>query len=298
MRTVLHIGFHKTGTTTLQQGLFPNLPGTAYAGQGRFGTRNVFDRLARNVWAADDGDYLEGALAGYFEDITRDAVALVASRESWTFRPHSGRTPERLRRVAPDAHVLVCIRDQRTMLRSLYYMFLAGGGCLSFADWIASDDFELDRLRYDVAIGQYQDVFGADRVRTLVYEDLVADQLGFFADVAAYVRPDLPPAFSVGPLPHQHRSLSGSGRAVLRLMNRLVVRSRFNPKPPLGRMGPGGSKLRLVRGLDSRVLRHVARARVDPPVVGTRVLPLVAESNRRLEEMTGLDLAVYGYPLA
>jgi hypothetical protein len=298
MRTVFHIGFHKTGTTTLQRGLFPNLPGTAYAGEGAAGTTNVFGRMAENLWSADDGEYLEGTISGFLEDISHGAEALVASNEGWSLRPRDGRTPERLRRLAPDAHVLVCIRDQRTALASLYYMFLTRGGCLSFADWITSPHFEIDRLRYDVTIGQYQDVFGAERVRTLVYEDLVADPAGFFTTVARYVRPDLPDGFSAGPVPHEHRSLSPTGRTSLRIMNRLIVRSSLNPKPPLGRFGPGGSKFRLLRGVDARVLRHLAPDRSEPSVIAERILPLAAESNRCLEQMTGLDLAAYGYPLA
>lgn len=297
MSTVVHIGFHKTGTTTLQRNVFPNIEGCAYVGPtGSLGL--VFRPLAESLWSADDDAYLRASLSGFLADVRGDASTLIVSHESFSRYVIDERTPRRLLDVMPDARVLVCVRNQRTMVRSLYHQYLVKGGYERFEDWIASDMLHPNYVQYDITIERYQNVFGRDRVRAVVYEDLKERPDEFVADITRYVRPEaLPPAVDLAS-GAENTSLADPTRAVLRHVNRLFVRSNHNPEPLLFAV-PGPNRiLDAARAVDGKVFtrnRRSSKPREDQAV--ERLVPTWEKSNARLRELTGLPLGELGYPL-
>ncbi len=295
MSTVLHAGFHKTGTTTLQNHFFPALPGCAYAGPSA-PTFSFFRLLARNLWGADDDEYLEHAWRGYLDDVRGDASSLVVSYENFSRRRSGSRTAQRLQRLMPDARVVLCVRNQATLLPSMYHQYLKHGGPKSMAGW-ADGDLERDQLRFDVVVAEYQDAFGADRVTVLRYEDLLADPATFLAGLERLI--GVPDSGGAYELPVMNRSLSGSGRVLLRQANRVYRHRRYAGDDGQGDGAPSrhDAALALARRLDHRLQREAASAERRDQQVIERLLPEWAESNARLQELAGVHLEDQGYPL-
>ncbi len=290
-RTVLHIGFNKTGTTTLQRAVFARQAGWAYAGPGSAG--GVMRWLSENLWSSDDADYLERAAAGYVADVGRSARTLVVSHEGFGRHPHDGRTARRLHDLFPGAHVLAVVRDQRSMARSLYFMYLSRGGVLPFEAWIRSDPARVGHLYFDGVVSQYQAEFGRDHVHTLVFEDLVQDPAAFVARVVEHITPDGPPDVTGWTLPRANPSLSPAGRTTLRRVNRWFVRGPENESPPVPVLRARGRYVRWLGLLDQRLIRGAGpSSEGDLP---DELITSLATSNARLERLTGLDLRARGY---
>jgi hypothetical protein len=297
MSTVLHIGFHKTGTTTLQRNVFPRIEGSAYVGPtGPLAP--LFRGLAETVWAADDDAFRPASLRGLFADVRGDAPALVVSHESFSRYVYDERIPSRLLDLMPDARVLVCVRNQRTMVRSLYHQYLVKGGYERFEDWIRSEKLHPNYVQYDITLEHYQNVFGAERVRAVAYEDLKERPDQFVAEIMRYVRPEAPvPTIDLGSRP-ENTSLSDPTRAVLRHVNRLFVRSNHNPEPVLFAVPSPNRIYDAARVVDGTVLARTRPSRkASEEEEIERLVPVWAKSNARLQEQTGLPLDDLGYPL-
>ena len=117
MATVVHIGFHKTGTTTLQQRVFPELEGCAVLRGGRSGEPMRFRDLIRELAASGDPDYRGDELRSLIEASRGDADVLIVTHEDISASPDAGRTADRLLDLVPDARILVCVREQRSAAR-------------------------------------------------------------------------------------------------------------------------------------------------------------------------------------
>lgn len=292
MPTVLHIGFNKTATTTLQRHVFAREEGwRAVIPDSDDG---LMEALSTNLWASPEEEYRGLTFAGYLADRRRDTDAFVVSHEGFGWHPHDGRTAGRLRALLPDAQVLAVVRDQRTMLRSLYFMYLSRGGVVPFDEWVTSDRLRSEKLQFDVTVSQYQAAFGPELVRVLVYEDFVADPVAFVRDVVALVRPDGAPDVAGWRLPVVNPSLSSSGLAALRTVNRWFVRSDANARPVVPVLPVRGPQIRWLRTVDAR-LGLARRGRGEDHALPTELVAWIEASNRRLEQTTGLDLGSRGY---
>ena len=115
--------------------------------------------------------------------------------------------PERhaaqLKRSAPDAKVVVCVRDQVDWLISAYRWYIDDlpPGRRSFAAFCDTPEGQI-LLRagcYDLTLTAYMEAFGPDRVLLLRFEDLKADRQAFLARLHGFtgLEPldfDAPPA--------------------------------------------------------------------------------------------------------
>ena len=310
MRAVVHIGFHKTGTTALQRRFFPNLPGCTFLTHGGREGRSLFRLLANNLMNAPDEEFLRETIHEYIADAReRASGTLLISLESLSGSIFQGaynreRNAVRLRAVLPDAHILIVVRHQHSMIRSAFAQHIRRGGYSSFPDFLldrAPDcHFNLEHLRYDTLVACHQELFGPDHVRVLAYEHLIADPSAFLSEVRSLVDPTLPPDLDLDlTLERVGRSLSPASLWLTRHGNRLFVKSRINPKPalvPLRRAHelPGF----LQRAVDPKLFAHATRE-LNPHEEDLlrSVLPMYEESNAALERMTGLPLRELGYPL-
>jgi hypothetical protein len=193
--------------------------------------------------------------------------------------------------------VLICVRDQRTLLFSKYGGWLRKGGPFGFARYLTKLD--PDWLAFDVVVESYQQIFGAERVKVLPYELLVSDPSRYFGELRAFVAPGEPPPGSERELRTANRGLAPPTRWAMWLANRLFVQSVDNPHPPLVAIGRGRALPYELERWDSRLFPNMKRrpGRRDQRVA-ERYAERYAESNARLERLTGLPLASFGYLLA
>jgi hypothetical protein len=239
-----------------------------------------------------------------------EAFVPVISHESLSCVPEAGRyldgpiVAERLHAAFPEARILMVIREQRSMLLSIYRQYLSGGG----GEWPIEvflgtgreppgfrAILRLEYLEYHHMIGLYQRFFGRDRVLALTYEELRRDPRDFerrvhaFSGSAAQVYDEPPPPINVG-----------SGGATLRLLRRLNWLTHPNPLwvvlTPKGTITQRASRrlCDIVNRLVPTSIQRAAEKRIVNYIAG-RTHAYYRESNRITAELLGTDLQALGY---
>lgn len=208
-RLVFHLGYPKTGTTTLQQRVFPRHPELRYLGKLIPGYGYVSDDVTRVISGVTHGDHtwsgdeLREVLTRICAEESRPAV--LVSTESFI---HVDSAPpetvaERLGRTFPDCRLVVCVRRQEDLLASfwrnhgafgshLYVQKAEGEGYelpLSFDRWLELNfrrPFKnvLGTLDYDHIVGLYEELLGPDAVSVIPYETMAQDLPRFCRDFA------------------------------------------------------------------------------------------------------------------
>lgn len=297
---IIHIGFPKCASTFLQNTVFAHSAGLY--------TRREWQALCFDHFVLkDEGDFdtnsaresFRGPLTGpHLTPVisNENLVGGAAARYDWMVP-----TADRLVRAFPTARVLMVVREQRSMGLSLYQQLIKRGESVKLREAISPTGapgyyprLRLERLRYDLAVQTYVDRFGPDRVRVLAYEELVADPGVFIQKVLEFAgSAEVKQNFS-----QDRQNVGFKGFTV-------DARRRINKVAAENYTGPGGPSMSFrLAGKFSSITDHavpdslhekrrVAHQSVMADVVGSQF----AESNHRLAEMTGLDLASLGYSL-
>lgn len=299
IRPLVHIGYHKTGTTWLQGQVFASTASgfSLLGGAQRLIAVNAFGFKPRKVRKQMERQMGEARARG---------LTPVLSSERLSGAPHFGGydselIADRLAQVFPHARILAVIREQTNMFLSIYKQYIRRGGAASLRQYLAAPkdgywmpQFRFEFLEYHRLIARYQDLFGAANVLVLPYE-LLRDQPGAFLEqVGEFVglpaaQPQLRP---------MNVSLSTFTLSLKRQANRYVILDGpVNPAPPLAFAGAKELLERVCQKVDARVPaalrdRHERRwCRLAAREVGTRY----AESNAVTAGLTGLDLRAFGY---
>jgi hypothetical protein len=311
-RPLIHIGYHKTGTSWLQGNLFRNAEaGFMWGGKrvdspvNRLVATHPLDFSVR----ASRADFKQ-SLAGTAERGLLPAVSL----ERLSGHPFSGGYDSkeiacRLADVFPRGRVLVVIREQRSMILSTYKQYVKAGGALPLRHFLEPPvyrnvrarvpQFDFRHFEYHRLIALYRDLFSPQRVLVLPYERLAANPRGFVAAIARFAGTTLEPEV-LESLPYDARPNLASPVVAVRaqrIVNRWFVRTDVNPAPLVA--SPRAAAL-LTRGVNtahravaqrmSERIERRFRERVQG-LVGDRY----ADSNRVSSEMAGIDLGAYGY---
>lgn len=307
---LVHIGYHKTGSTWLQDHLFSR----ADAGfTVPFNRKTVLQDALISPQplmfdAAECKRLLRPAVdrllaAGRIPVITSESLSGEINSGGWQAKEMA----DRIKSVFPDARILVVIREQKSMVLSSYAMYLRGHGLASLKDFLdpprpalGQPFFSLDYLNYDRLIAYYQALFGRDRVLALPYELLAGRPEEFSGAILGFAgaRPigDLPydarpkrmwPAFSVAfrryTSPFFNRTVVNGYSWMCPDMRLLYVSNWFfwrglNPHVPAF--------------LDRPILRRWRRR------IAGRLAGIYADSNARTAALIGRDLAALGYEVA
>ncbi len=313
MTPLLHVGYHKTASTWLQQMVLrrPESGCAMVADVPRVNDAFVHPNPL-------DWDVATARAALEPEIDAADAAGLVpvVSSERLSGSPHTGgydtaTIADRLHSAWPDARILVVIREQQALVRSVYLQYVRQGGVLPLGAYLDPPralyrvpTFDPRYFDYDRFVACYRERFGPDRVHVVPYEMLRIDPSAFVGRVLEAAGVTSMPALSAFPYDRQSNpSLSAASGAVRRQLNRLVAARRpLNP----------GVLVRIPAAADHRYwdpALEVLDARLPDPLAGRAEQSLrsgiaawagdrYAASNRRLAERLGLDLAAYGYVVA
>lgn len=299
---LVHIGYHKTATTWMQHKLF--VPAFGY--HPIMTHREVFDLITRPHGLTFDPAPVQALIAARSADLPEGAVPVISSEILSGHPFYGGRESDvfaaRLAAVAPTARILITTRAQMRILPSVYMQYLSRGGTMS-ADAFFADDpvigfpaFAPEHFEYDLLVGCYQKLFGADAVHVGTQEHLSDDRDGFVAALKAFAgnRVETP-----GPSPESGTfapSYPEYAAPVLRRVNHL--QSGPAGEAPILELGrnPDGLYRRigyLMRGRAAKALLGNRRPVSD--VVQARFAGRYSASNRRLAEMlpSSVDLSKY-----
>jgi hypothetical protein len=240
VRIVLHIGYPKTGTTTLQRHVLSRHSGLHYLGK----PYNEAMRQWEKGLLMLDSIFFDPLLGEYRHTIDRALGAaggrpVMISQEGFVistrYLGHDlGRTARRLKAVFEgdnrELAVAVCIRNQADLLLS-YFHQLAKGDQKDFDRFLEEaldcrpgdldpdtlvyppdpDVRFLDALFYDRVLGYYASLFGQKNIRILLFEDFLADQAGYLGRLSEFVGIDPSETVALAKGKHERPSTKDGG---------------------------------------------------------------------------------------
>jgi hypothetical protein len=178
---LIHIGYHKTATTWMQTRLFQ----PEHAFRMLADHDEIFARVVKPHGLWFDPGAMRTLIAERCEGLPEGHTAVVSS-ELLSGHPFYGghmsdTYAHRLKAIAPDARILISIREQLKILPSVYMQYLLRGGTLPYARFFAGTDvpgffgFQPEHFEYDRLVTLYQGLFGVNNVHVLTQESLQQD---------------------------------------------------------------------------------------------------------------------------
>lgn len=306
---LVHVGYHKTATTWLQNAIFDDETLGFVSPWGRQAGVAVDEFVLVNPFRFDAARARSRFEQGLAHARERQLVP-VLSNEALCGQPVSGGRFEygkyvvdRLHQAFPDAKVLIVVREQRAALLSHYREYIANGSYGDLARFIGgrelppgfAPDCPLDHFEYDAFVGHTQALFGARSVLVLPFEMLKEQRDAFLAELYRFVERPVPTVPDHAP---QRVGARGMGLALKRACNRVNFGKAdwARPSQPLSVelvSRATGWVERLVPERWNKAHEEGLRRHLEAQI-GSRY----ARSNARLKQITGLDLERYGYPLA
>lgn len=299
---LIHVGYPKTGTTWLQSVLFT--PG--------FGYHQILDqRAAYKLFVAShpfdaDADDQAAEFQRRLAETDPGLVPVLSSENLMgDFFRGAVAAPAHLRRLHalhPDGRVLIFIRNQLSLLPSVYMQYLRQGGAEA-ASRLFSDDFEMNatgfdlrQIEYDRYVELSRAVFGPGRVRVFTQEGLARDPVGTARAIAEFAGAptEVGSAERRGPV---NVGAAEFAAPALRRINHL--RSGALKRDPVLDLGPVATSV--YRGVSVLSRTRAARTllggfRPISKMVRARYADRFIESNRRLASLLGDEVDLAGYP--
>ncbi|MGF1455058.1 MAG: sulfotransferase [Alphaproteobacteria bacterium] len=299
-----HIGYHKTGTTFLQRAVF--VPGFG------FNSLMSHDDVARFITDPDRLDFSpREARAQIARRMAGSNLAPVVSSEMLCGNPYDGSREaadfaHRIHEIAPDARILITIREQKSSIKSTYMQYIHRGGTLPIERFL-QPKYEIDfhyfsvrRFFYDRLVAHYMDLFGARNVLVVAQEEVIADARAALRRILAFAGADpsladdrdipgrvweSPPEAAAPLLRHINKFRRGAVKPEVAVNLGPLARTAYRGTSYVARR-PGVKRwLKSVRPVSGRVSRFHGTG--------------FAESNARLQALIGddLDLSAYGYEM-
>lgn len=304
---LVHIGFPKALSSWLQKSLF----------KPEQGFLNILDSLHTQISVIDPTPFnFDGSLAKQFIEKKLAAsndyshLVPVCSAEALIGNPYCGgynakQNADRLKQLFPDARILIIVREQQKLIRSLYKTLVVWGmphtikALLNPSDTSLAPQFNLDFLRFDLAVDYYQQQFGVENVLVLPYETFAKDPQGFARKILQHA--DCTPTQAFDKLPWQQRINTNQPllNLYLQRLQNLLLSSPFNYAG-------------LFPSTESGIHRRIRRSKNNPfpafthkwfeddfsQTVDKAFTGQFAQSNSKLQRLTGINLATYGYEIA
>lgn len=301
---LFHLGHHKTGSTFLQRNVFE-----AAACFHRVPQREIFHQFIHPHELEFDGEKGRAYVAQKQAEADGEGAVPVFSNERLSGCPHSGAydSIEVMRRIlqcAPEAKILIFVREQKSMLLSMYSQYVRGFGCMPLEEYCRPSDvnhrkemFKPVYLEFDRLVELYQAHF--ENVLVLPFELLkedansVLERLLLFCNIEGEKRPSIDLA--------RQKASNTSRSAVLQRLDRFFhpLRSKTIPHvgstyySSVGRLTTGGLT-RLASALPLGFLEKRLRTK-DADFIEAFVGQRFRESNLRLARLMKMDLSRYGY---
>lgn len=287
---VVHAGFARTGTSTLQRRVFGRHPQINFLGLPAANAET--DWAIRQICQADSIYYREDVVHQILDDCLKsNSPSAVVSYEQFALyeAKDKGMVAQRLRRLFPDARIMFTIRRQEDLVKSLYLnnlnKYIKRKNFISFEDWFVMASREsyrsiLDDLRYFSIVEAYAKLFGRDNIGLFMFEEMKRQPRHFAEKMAAFLEVDSDAVVD---------GLASTENAAMSERQRRFW-MRFGPFLPR----------RVVRNWSRRVpSRGGEPARIEIGDTARRtVAEIVADENRRLAEAYGIDLEGHGYTVA
>jgi hypothetical protein len=287
----IHIGYPKTGSTYLQKHVFTQIKNLEFLGHKEFVESGLFNLLWR-IERAIDYDFIFNYIKDKrffisFEEITGPSMqgSLVMDE-----------IPLRLKKaLKQDIKVLITIRRQDTLIKSLYLQYLHLGGTLSFKNIINNKNFGQSRIEteaynfYKTYI-KYCEIFGSENVVIIPYEYLLESPKLFKKHLELFFENEV---FDLVDNKNENRSVKGLQVKYLRFVNNFLdswVSEKYIVPSSLVKQNKFRLKLQ-----KSNFLRFGKSFNENENKLSQIILKQFYVSNKALDEKLDLNLKKYGY---
>ena len=312
--TLIHIGYHKTGTKWLRGGLFLNkAAGYHWIDKDTPPVRRIVREHPLEFDADASRSEFEPLLA---EAETKGLMPVICwgrlAGQAFSGGYDTKEIADRLKAVFPDGRIVVVVREQRSMIVSTYKQYVKAGGPSRVEGFLepGADQgwripmFDYEYFEYHRLLGYYRSLFGADNVLALPYDELVRDRRGFLTKIGEFSGRPVPDKVLAEMSDAKRRNPAQSALVLgaTRVLNRFGPRNELNPAPLVESSFVHGLATRMRKKVDpanlpaTRTLAERSEHSLKQAVaraVGDRYV----ESNRITAELLGADLAAYGWML-
>lgn len=297
---VLHVGFHKSGSTTIQGALFARHPDIACLGEPNedpvafAAIRGIADSCHRveRKRVVFEPDKCR-ALWRQAMDSVPDGKVPVFSKEALTQYEHyqtpdDRRMADRLREVVGPARIVIVVRHQIKLIESLYLFHAKGARYEAPEHWLrARNEGPLRMYSYHLMTRPFIENFGRENVVIVPFEQLRNDPEGFATRICTFIGVD----------PERGAQLMQRERRNQRISNRYLVYSKIRKASGLY-VGFGDLVPKSIRDKVNGFLMGGGDAKVRFPREWVeQTEDYYREDNRRLAAEWNLPLKEFGYPL-
>lgn len=260
----VHVGYHKTATTWFQDHVFNEHPQIQYLGKAYPDHPSYrMSELKETIVSEPDTTYSSTEAREELEEILRDhpleghrtrgmSYEGLSAGDNW-FGGRNFYVADRLAEVFRDhdVKILLGIREQRSMVESMYSEYVKLGGSesmerLFFSPFSEADDL-LEKLRYGPVVQHYRETFGADSVKVYLYERFKKKKRTVLSEICDFLDLDEPDLEEETTSKKSNARLSRWGLSAMRVANHFF----FGPLNNLSPVTMGSHLLaRLFRALD------------------------------------------------
>lgn len=308
---VIHVGFSKTGTTTLQNHLFGKHPQVEYLGKPYADShfKQELHRLMMEdsiAYQVDvDGLPLREMVAAKRGQMNPEKRVLLLSDEmfvSYTKVRDKGVIARRIQDVLAPQKVIFTIRNQMELLKSAYLsrgrlLFNVparfAGLSVTFEQWLALGYQQFHRSYIEHAdfsktIACYASLFGRENLCVLLLEELIHNKAAHLERLSRFLDIDVAQSLSYVQDAHEHKEVSQAVLDFEALNTRLF---------PFNSWLPVRGALQLVSAIGKKIKKETPAAVTITPVWAERLSQIYRAGNQQLVQEYDLPLAQYGYPL-
>ena len=211
IKPFIHIGYHKTGSSWLQQHLFTTNSKVFYplskndAAQTTLAKHFVMDDFGNLLSPFNQNEErikqeishvltLQGAIDGRIPVISQERLSGSPGASGFDAK----NIAYRLKTIFPDARILIVVREQKSVIRSWYFQHLAMGGTESFKQFFSANYdsqqpyFSLNHFDYLPLVKEYENLFGLENILVLNYELFRHQPTVFFQHMESFLNVQLP----------------------------------------------------------------------------------------------------------
>lgn len=312
-KVLIHIGYHKTASTWFQQEIFLKQDlGFSFCKQKRHFIHKAF--CETNLYDFRPNKFMD-QIVNEANEATANGKVFVLSHERLSGYPASGgydseKIANLLHRHFPNASILCFIREQTSMIFSVWRQQIIDGGGLSLKRFINPPEQQIVRLplfnqnmyKYTRLHKHYKDLFTKERVLCIPYEQFCRDSEGVILQMGSFLKNPilLEQAHNLTKTSQvQNKSLSMPMLGMLMFLNILFTRNQLSQHCLFN---IGSRRLRwLARAINryggsfifkpiDAVLQKKAKQKIEATTKS-----VYQKDNSELEKTLGISLSVYGY---
>lgn len=310
IKPLIHIGFHKTGTSWLQDEVFNN-ESKVFHPISKLAPSFVFDKQGFKLNSFDKNtEVITEELNNLLAISPIDPAKIpVLSYERLSGSPFAGGVNAsshagRLKTIFPKGKVLIVIRNQQDAIVSAYFQYLTGGGTHNIKRFLNAKynglrpHFTLNHYLYHHIIEGYQQLFGNDNVLVLPYELFRDSKAAYLGKIGAFINAEID-IETINTEVYRNKNEHHFVRYYFRWLSEYIKATELNDFPKRHNVVTKKMAWTLIGVLksicppafNSRTKRNVRE------IVGEHIRSRFRESNQKTAALTGLDLFSYDYDL-